>query len=189
VLSRSLLGGSGSLARGYESRSRLASGELPRLAARAAYLGGRSVAKAQPTRPSRMASAPASRRGLESLTERELQVARLVADGKTNPEIAAEPFLSKKTVETRKAPLFVSQADRGAGSSCHRATKRWSFTGRLVVERTLSPVEAGCAADDGHFLQLVVVIPEHRDEDCRGCRRGRRYVALLRAPAGMRSAR
>jgi DNA-binding NarL/FixJ family response regulator len=38
--------------------------------------------------------------GLETLTERERQVARLVVDRKTNPEIAAELFLSPKTVET-----------------------------------------------------------------------------------------
>ena len=44
--------------------------------------------------------------GLESLTGRELQVARLVVDRKTNPEIAAELFLSKKTVETHMRNIF-----------------------------------------------------------------------------------
>jgi DNA-binding NarL/FixJ family response regulator/tetratricopeptide (TPR) repeat protein len=43
---------------------------------------------------------------LESLTERELQLARLVADRKTNPEIAAELFLSRKTVETHLRNIF-----------------------------------------------------------------------------------
>ena len=38
--------------------------------------------------------------GMEFLTEREEQVARLVVARKTNPEIAAELFLSPKTVET-----------------------------------------------------------------------------------------
>ena len=45
-------------------------------------------------------------RGFESLTERELQVARLVVDRKTNREIAAELFLSPKTVETHMRNMF-----------------------------------------------------------------------------------
>ena len=44
--------------------------------------------------------------GCEALTERELQVARLVVDRKTNPQIAAELFLSPKTVETHIRNLF-----------------------------------------------------------------------------------
>jgi DNA-binding NarL/FixJ family response regulator len=44
--------------------------------------------------------------GLESLTERELEVARLVVDRKTNSQIAAELFLSPKTVETHIRHLF-----------------------------------------------------------------------------------
>jgi DNA-binding CsgD family transcriptional regulator/tetratricopeptide (TPR) repeat protein len=44
--------------------------------------------------------------GLESLTERELEVARLVVDRKTNSQIAKELFLSPKTVETHIRHLF-----------------------------------------------------------------------------------
>lgn len=44
--------------------------------------------------------------GLESLTARELQLARLVVDRKTNPQIAAELFLSQKTVETHLRNIF-----------------------------------------------------------------------------------
>jgi ATP/maltotriose-dependent transcriptional regulator MalT len=43
---------------------------------------------------------------LESLTERERQLAQLVAGRKTNPEIAAELFLSQKTVETHLRNIF-----------------------------------------------------------------------------------
>jgi DNA-binding NarL/FixJ family response regulator len=44
--------------------------------------------------------------GLAALTTRELEVARLVVDRKTNPEIAAELFLSQKTVETHLRNTF-----------------------------------------------------------------------------------
>jgi DNA-binding CsgD family transcriptional regulator len=44
--------------------------------------------------------------GIESLTGRELQLAWLVVDRKTNPQIAAELFLSQKTVETHLRNIF-----------------------------------------------------------------------------------
>ena len=44
--------------------------------------------------------------GVESLTERELELARLVVDRKTNPQIAAALFLSQKTVETHLRNIF-----------------------------------------------------------------------------------
>ena len=44
--------------------------------------------------------------GLETLTERELEVARLVVDRRTNPEIASALFLSEKTIETHMRNIF-----------------------------------------------------------------------------------
>jgi DNA-binding NarL/FixJ family response regulator/tetratricopeptide (TPR) repeat protein len=43
---------------------------------------------------------------IELLTERELEVAQLVVDRRTNPEIAAQLFLSQKTVETHLRNIF-----------------------------------------------------------------------------------
>ncbi len=44
--------------------------------------------------------------GVDSLTDRERQIARLVVARRTNPEIAAELFLSTKTVETHLRNIF-----------------------------------------------------------------------------------
>jgi DNA-binding CsgD family transcriptional regulator len=54
----------------------------------------------------RTRSGMADGRGLETVTERELEVARLVVDRRTNAEIAGELFLSVKTVETHMRNLF-----------------------------------------------------------------------------------
>jgi DNA-binding NarL/FixJ family response regulator len=58
----------------------------------------------RPHRRSRPGQADGS--GIASLTEREHQVAQLVVDRKTNPEIAGELFLSQKTVETHLRNIF-----------------------------------------------------------------------------------
>ena len=48
----------------------------------------------------------ASRRAPEGLTPSELRVAKLAADGLTNPEIAAQVFVSRKTVEATLARIY-----------------------------------------------------------------------------------
>nr|WP_221382539.1 LuxR family transcriptional regulator [Actinoplanes polyasparticus] len=48
----------------------------------------------------------APRSGLATLTGRELEIARLITDRRTNAEIAGELYLSRKTVETHVRNLF-----------------------------------------------------------------------------------
>ena len=97
--------------------------------------------------------------GIESLTSRELQIARLVVDRKTNPEIAETLFLSPKTVETHMRTLFhkldvssrveVARAIERSGISEARVNVRGSRLdgageriGVWVRSRTTSPASA-----------------------------------------------
>jgi ATP/maltotriose-dependent transcriptional regulator MalT len=70
--------------------------------------------------------------GLASLTERELELARLVVDRKTNPEIAAELFLSQKTVETHLRNIFrkVGVTNR---VELARAVEEWQRSGKATT--------------------------------------------------------
>jgi DNA-binding NarL/FixJ family response regulator/tetratricopeptide (TPR) repeat protein len=61
--------------------------------------------------------------GLAALTGRELEVARLVADRRTNSQIAAELFLSPKTVETHIRSLF-TKLDVSSRVEIARAVER-----------------------------------------------------------------
>ena len=63
---------------------------------------------APPRREGHRAPAPRDRHATDSprLSGREREVAELVALGRTNKEIAAELFLSEKTVESHMSRLF-----------------------------------------------------------------------------------
>lgn len=61
--------------------------------------------------------------GVGSLTARELEIARLIVDRRTNAEIAGELFLSKKTVESHIRNMF-RKLDAGSRVDIARAVER-----------------------------------------------------------------
>ena len=72
--------------------------------------------------------------GVASLTERELQVARLVVDRRTNPEIADALFLSPKTVETHIRNIF-RKLRVSSRVDVARAVERAASTGNTTSAR------------------------------------------------------
>ena len=61
--------------------------------------------------------------GLLSLSERELEVAKLVATGKTNRQIATEIFLSEKTVESHLSHIFSKLGVRSRSAVAAEVTR------------------------------------------------------------------
>ena len=105
--------------------------------------------------------------GVGSLTGRELEIARLVVDRRTNAEIAAQLFLTEKTIEAHLRNSFrkvgvknrvelaraVEYADqnepRHIGPSSDRQRRR------LLGARTITDVCRAAAASRGHRHSLV----------------------------------
>ena len=75
----------------------------------------------------RTAPAPGTRAPAEALTERELDVVRLIARGRTNTEIAEELFVSLSTVKTHLGNIF---AKLGARNRVEIAAWAWE-TGQV----------------------------------------------------------
>jgi DNA-binding NarL/FixJ family response regulator len=82
-------------------------------AIRAAHRGEAVLSPAVAGRLMRRTHAPAD----ESLTERELDVLRLVASGATNREIAKQLFISETTVKTHLLHLYAKLAVRDRASA------------------------------------------------------------------------
>jgi DNA-binding NarL/FixJ family response regulator len=76
--------------------------------------------------------------GLEALSEREFQVARLVVDRKTNREIAGELFVSLKTVEAHIRNLF----------------RKLGVSSRVEVARTVERAERIQGPRSGSYLDV-----------------------------------
>jgi DNA-binding NarL/FixJ family response regulator len=68
--------------------------------------------------------------GVETLTEREQQVARLVVDHRTNAEIAQALFLSPKTIETHMRNMF-RKLDVSSRADVARAIERFDHAARM----------------------------------------------------------
>jgi len=83
----------------------------------------RELRKLGRTTPRRARRSVAEGSGIEALSARELQVARLVSEGKSNPEIGAELFLSTKTVETHMRNIF-RKLDAGSRVEVARIVER-----------------------------------------------------------------
>jgi DNA-binding NarL/FixJ family response regulator len=64
------------------------------------------------------------------LTEREVEVLRLIAAGRTNKEIAGELFLSEKTVSRHLSNIFTK-----VGVSSRSAATAFAFEHQLVSRR------------------------------------------------------
>jgi DNA-binding CsgD family transcriptional regulator/tetratricopeptide (TPR) repeat protein len=62
-------------------------------------------------------------RGWEALTPTELKVARLVCAGRSNPEIAAELFLSRRTVQTHVSHILRKLGVRSRGEVAREAVR------------------------------------------------------------------
>jgi DNA-binding CsgD family transcriptional regulator/tetratricopeptide (TPR) repeat protein len=74
-------------------------------------------------RPSRGAYRASPARGWEALTPTEVRVAYLVADGRSNPDVAAELFLSRNTVQTHVSHILAKLEARSRAEIIREAIR------------------------------------------------------------------
>ena len=124
-------GGPGVRARGAAGRGarlRAQGGRRRRAGRRRCARRPRAAPTCNPQLGARLAAEPPSRPGPpDDLTEREVEVLRLIALGHTNTEIAEQLFLSVRTVESHRAHIQQKLgAPRAPSSSATRSTTGWS---------------------------------------------------------------
>lgn len=112
-------------------------------------------ASSRPLRRSQPGPSASRAAGIESLTGRELQVARLVVDRKTNPQIAAELFLSQKTVETHLRNIF-HKMDVTTRAALARAVERAAKLAQLGLHPCSRRVLAGGEAGQDCVVNALV---------------------------------
>jgi DNA-binding CsgD family transcriptional regulator/tetratricopeptide (TPR) repeat protein len=82
-------------------------------------------------RTSRAARRERPTRGWAALTPTELKIARLVADGRSNPDIAAELFLSRYTVETHVSHILAKLSARSRAEIIRQGLRHQGPSGGL----------------------------------------------------------
>jgi DNA-binding CsgD family transcriptional regulator len=86
-------------------------------------------------RPRQHGLRPRPAHGWESLTPTEAKIAQLVANGRSNPEIAAELVLSRSTVQTHVSHILVKFGARSRMEIVHAASAAEERERRSVIDR------------------------------------------------------
>ncbi len=113
---------------GAAQRLRRASELAESLGARPLLQEARELARSARIRPARAAQGPATVAPL-GLTAREFEVLRLVAEGRSNPKIAARLFISAKTVSVHVSNILAKMGVASRGEAAAAAHRQGLFDG------------------------------------------------------------
>jgi DNA-binding CsgD family transcriptional regulator len=133
--------------------------------------------------------------GVSALTGRELEIAELIVDRKTNAEIARELFLSKKTVETHIRNMFrklhansrVDIARRWKPPGAERVEPRCSAAAAQPTPVSSTRARARCSTGDGDACAKRVVPAGCQPPRRRWCASAKRFGAASTLQARVRS--
>ena len=93
----------------------------------------------------------------DGLTAREVEVLRLVASGRSNPQIAQDLFLSQKTVQRHLSNIFGK-----TGVTSRTAAAAYAFEHGWPDLRSVAPVAVPLPGDAG----WLEVVPHHPGRRC-----------------------